>query len=122
MSRVFMFLEELQKKHSAALRCKGPAAHAANKCCSIDPKTPTHPKPTEANRGKETHRQCLLLHVSSFLSYRRYYFFYSLFFYSLFQTYTTSQYINICILVFTCTNTNICVCVCALMHSCMWSG
>lgn len=84
---VHVFRRITEKTFSVSvLGCKGSAAHAAHKCCSNDPKTLTHPKPTDANRGKETHRHCrhsLLLHVSSCLL-QMLFFFILYFFYSLF--------------------------------------
>lgn len=120
MSRVFMFLEELQKKHSVCL-CSGVKVQLHMQPTSAAAMTPRpslilNPQmQTEAKRPTDI-ADTVCCYMSPAVSYRCYFFFILYFFYSLFQIYTTSQYINICILAFTCTNTNIYVCVC--MYTC----
>lgn len=120
---VHVFRRITEKTFSVSvLGCKGSAAHAAHKCCSNDPKTLTHPKPTDANRGKETHRHCrhsLLLHVSSCLLQMLFFFILYFFLFFILDIYNKPIYKHMYTCIYMYKYKYICVCVYVYMHSCI---
>lgn len=124
MSRVFMFLEELQKKHSVCL-CSGVKVQLHMQPTSAAAMTPRPPlilnpqMQTEAKRPTDI-ADTVCCYMSPAVSYRCYYYFYSLFFlFFISDIYNKPIYKHMYTCIYMYKYKYMCVCVYVYMHSCI---